>query len=118
MKTTIEVNGLKLQGYHGVYEQERRVGNTFVLDIHLTIDIDSRLLAGDNIESTISYADIVYTAKEQMSVPSALLEHVAWRIHECLVNRYPEICGGMIRVAKLTPPLGDELTSAAVRIEW
>ncbi|MDE7397010.1 MAG: dihydroneopterin aldolase [Muribaculum sp.] len=118
MKTTIEVNGLKLQGYHGVYEQERRVGNTFVIDIHLTVEIDSQILAEDNIGSTISYADIVGIAKEQMSVPSALLEHVAWRIHESLTNRYPELCNGMIRVAKLTPPLGDELSSAAVRIEW
>ena len=118
MKTTIEVNGLKLQGYHGVYDQERRVGNTFILDIHLTLDIDNQLLAEDNIGTTVSYADIVGIAKEQMSVPSALLEHVAWRIHECLTNRYPELCSGMIRVAKLTPPLGDELTSAAVRIEW
>ncbi len=118
MKTTIEVNGLKLQGYHGVYDQERRVGNIFVIDIHLTLDIDSRILAKDEISSTISYADIVGIAKEQMAIPSALLEHVAWRIHDCIASRYPELYGGMIRVAKLTPPLGDELTSAAVRIEW
>lgn len=118
MKTTIEVNGLTLQAYHGVYDQERRVGNTFVVDVRLTVDMDERSLSADDIGVTVSYADIVAVVRDEMAVPSALLEHVAWRIRRRLVRLPALVVSGMVRVAKLTPPLGVELDSAAVRLDW
>lgn len=118
MKTTIEVNGLRLQGRHGVYDQERLVGNTFEVDVHLTLDIDERRLAADDLGATVSYADIVEAVRAEMAVPSALLEHVAWRIRRRLVRLPALVVSGMVRVAKLTPPLGVELDSAAVRLDW
>lgn len=116
--TRIQVNGLRLRGYHGVFEQETRVGNIFSYDVDVAVPwIEA---AGtDDIELTLSYADIVETVREVNSEPSRLLEHVAWRLHKALVGKWPQITGGHLRVAKIKPPIaGSELDDAAVVIDW
>jgi len=53
-----------------------------------------------------------------MAVPSALLEHVAGRIYRHILNRWHEVTGGYIKIAKLTPPVTAELASASVSLAW
>ncbi len=53
-----------------------------------------------------------------MATPSALIEHVAYRIREAVTSRWPLIDSGMVRVAKLTPPVSAEVAEVAVRIDW
>ena len=53
-----------------------------------------------------------------MAEPSALLEHVAGRIRQALVEAYPAIESGRISVAKLAPPLAAELSSARFILEF
>lgn len=118
MKTRIEINGLKLYGFHGVIPQERLVGNVFVFDISLTFKFDEAIY-DDDITSTVNYARIVELVRHINETPSNLLEHVALRIRDLLVDRFHTIQGGTIRVAKLTPPIPScELDSVAAVIEW
>lgn len=116
--TRIQVNGLRLRGYHGVFEQETRVGNIFSYDVDVTVPW-LEAAGTDNIELTLSYADIVEVVRQVNSSPSRLLEHVACRLHKALVEKWPQITAGYVRVAKIKPPIaGSELDSAAVVIDW
>lgn len=118
MTTKIQVNGLKLRGYHGVLEQERRIGNIFIYDVEVAVPWIAAADA-DDITLTLSYADIVTVVREVNSEPSQLLEHVAYRLHKALVDSFPQITGGTIRVIKIKPPIAaTELDSAAVVITW
>ena len=108
--TTISVNGLRLRAFHGVMEQERRVGNTFELSISLRYPSLEAIATDDG--------EVIETARREMSIPSALLEHAAGRVRDALCRRFPLIEGGSVTLAKLTPPLGVEIASAAVTIEW
>lgn len=118
METKIQINGLKLRGYHGVGPQEMRVGNIFSYDIELSVPW---LEAGktDNLNLTLSYADIVMVVRRINDEPSLLIENVAYRLRAALVEACPQISAGSIRVAKLTPPIaGAEMSSAAVVMRW
>jgi len=118
MSTTIEVNDLQLYAYHGVDEQERAVGNDFSVTVHLDLDFEHAIYA-DTLAGTVSYTDIIDVIRAEMGVASQLLEHVAGRIRTALVNRYPTITGGLVRVCKLTPPCGPvRLASACAVIRW
>lgn len=117
MKGTVEINGLRLFAHHGVMAQERVTGNEFELTIHLQYPM-SKAMEEDDLDGTLNYAEAVSVARQVMTVPSALLEHVAWRLKDALMKRFPLIEGGMIRLAKITPPIPAELDSVAVRIEW
>lgn len=115
--STIEIKGLELWARHGVGEQERKVGNIFVVDVTLDVDL-SRAMESDRVEDTVSYADVIETVKAVMAVPSALLENVAWRIARAIKSEYPAVLGGTVRVAKLTPPISCSVDSVAVKIAF
>lgn len=116
--TRIQVNGLRLRGYHGVFEQETRVGNIFSYDVDVAVPW-LEAAGTDDIELTLSYADIVEVVREVNSSPSRLLEHVAFRLRKALVEKWPQITAGYVRVAKIKPPIAcSELDSAAVVIDW
>ena len=117
MKGTIEINGLRLFARHGVLAQERAVGNMFELTVHLCYPMQ-KALEDDDLDGTLNYAEAVEVAREVMAEPSALLEHVVWRLKNALLDRFPLIEGGMIRLTKITPPIHAELDGVAVRIEW
>jgi dihydroneopterin aldolase len=117
MKATIEINNLCIRAHHGVSPQENITGNTFEVTAHLRYPIEDALI-NDTIESTLNYAEVVEVIKIEMAKPSQLLEHVAGRIRSSLVARFPKIQGGMIRIAKITPPISAQMQSVAVSIKW
>lgn len=117
MKGEIKIKGLRLRAYHGVGEQEQRVGNVFEVDVTLSYPID-KAVETDDVADTLSYADIVEIVTLCMSKRSRLLEHVAGRIREALMQAYPAISGGNIEVRKLTPPLRAQMQHAAVALSW
>lgn len=118
MTTKIQVNGLRMRGYHGVFDQERRVGNIFSYDVEVAVPW-LEAAGADNVELTVSYADIAGVVRRVNEEPSRLLEHLALRLHDALCDEFPSVTSGRIRVAKLTPPVaGAEMDSAAVVIGW
>ena len=114
---TIEVNGLEVFARHGVGEQERKVGNMFTVDLQLNVDL-SRAMVSDSVDDTVNYAEVIALVKSEMAVPSLLLENVVYRIKEAIVTKFPQVNGGMVRVAKLTPPIPCKVTSVAVVTRW
>lgn len=113
MTSKIEMKSMKFYAYHGVLEQERQVGNTFWVDLTLTAPL-AQAVASDRLEDTINYAEVYELTKREMAVPSKLLEHVAGRICQALLQRFPQIEQVEIRVTKPNPPFGGDLESAAV----
>ena len=104
---------MKFYAYHGVLEQERRVGNTFVVDLTLTAPLE-KAVQSDQLEDTINYAEVYELTKQEMNIPSQLLEHVAGRICRALRHHFPQIEQIEIRVSKLNPPFGVDVHSASV----
>lgn len=117
MKCSVEINSLRMRAYHGVLPEERVVGNDFSLSIRIDYPFHEALLS-DSLGSTINYAAVVDIAEQVMKEPSNLLEHVVGRLRDALLSSWPEISGGYIKLAKLSPPIHATLDSVAVSIEW
>jgi len=111
----IELKKMLFYAYHGVMEQEQIVGNTYRVDLKLFLDL-SKAIQTDNLEDTVNYADIFSLVKEEMAIPSRLLEHVAGRIIQKIKQNYNCISKINIRLAKINPPLQGEVLEAAVII--
>ncbi len=115
MEVTIEINRMSLYARHGVMAQERVVGNTFEVTAHLRYP----LTEGDDIARTLNYAEAAEVIKAVMAEPAELLETVVKRLKDALLARFPAITGGMVKVAKLSPPIpGFEADSVAVKLAW
>ncbi|MDE6317382.1 MAG: dihydroneopterin aldolase [Muribaculaceae bacterium] len=112
------MKGLRLHGYHGVLEQETRVGNTFVYDLFLTFNwLDAAIT--DDVERTINYNDVVAIIRSVNNRPARLIETVAYGVYRAIAETYPNIVAGYVRVTKSKPPIaGVEIEGTAVELEW
>lgn len=100
-------------------EQERIVGNVFEVNAELRLnDSVEQLAEEDNLETTVNYAEVVGVIRDEMSVKSALLENVAWRIVKSLKKKFSLIEGGKIEIIKTNPPIGVETDGTGVEIAF
>ena len=86
----IQMKGIQLYAFHGVDPQENQVGAYFYIDLKLKTDF-TRAAVTDELEGTVSYADVYERVKEEMKIPSKLLEHVCQRIACRLFADFPGI---------------------------
>ena len=101
----INMEGMKFYAFHGVLPQENLVGAYYYLDLKLKTDF-SRAAETDELEGTVSYADIFTVVKEEMNIPSKLLEHVCQRIVSRIFQDFPTVEAISIRLCKENPPMG------------
>lgn len=113
--TKIFLRQVRFHAYHGVLEQERRVGNDYAINVVAECDFTHAMLT-DELEDTVSYADIYRVVKEEMAIPSKLLEHVAGRIGERLFTAFPSIQSLDISIMKVNPPFGADCEGAGVEV--
>jgi dihydroneopterin aldolase len=105
MKSYIEIENLRIQAFHGVLEQEHTVGNLYRIDCRLEVDVTAAI-ASDDLNDSVSYADVVSVIGQEMQQSSKLLEHVAGRITERIRKQWGEKVSGIdLRIAKLFPPI-------------
>ena len=109
----ILLENIQLFAHHGVLEQETKVGNHFVVNVKLKVDL-SRAAESDDVDDTISYADVYNIVKAEMQQPSKLLEHAAKRIASSLKSSFTQIEEVEIKLSKLNPPMGAQLDAASV----
>ncbi len=103
---TVHISRLCLFGYHGVMPQERVVGANFYVSVEAQVRVGESALVDDCLDGTVSYADIVSVLREEMSRPSQLLEHLAYRMAVRLKSDFPRIESVTVRVDKENPPCG------------
>lgn len=115
METYILLENVRLYAYHGVGEQERIVGNHYVINLKIKINVMDAVRS-DSLEDTISYADVFKIVKKEMAIPSKLLEHVAGRIISALRKTYPAIENIELKLSKNNPPMGADMDYASVLI--
>ena len=76
MEYEIALRDLRFHARHGVWEQENAVGNEFIVTVSVKIPY-SEAIAADQLDATISYADLFSIVKEEMRRPRNLVEAVA-----------------------------------------
>lgn len=119
MKTLTEsyvhIDGIRLHARHGVLPQEQLTGNDYIINVRASYDI-SRAMQTDDVADTLNYAEVYNIIKEEMSVPSKLIEHVAGRIADRLMDSYSQISSVMLRITKCNPPMGADCNGSGVEI--
>lgn len=113
MKSSILLENIVFYAHHGVLRQETVVGNVFIVNLKVDLDLEKSCLS-DNLADTISYADIYECVKNEMMIPSKLLEHAAYRIISRLKEKYTQIDKIEIKLSKRNPPIGGQLDYASV----
>ena len=116
MNSYIFLENAHFFAYHGIGKQERQVGNEFIVNLKMTVNI-SRSGTTDDIKDTVSYAEVFEVIKSEMNIPSKLLEHVCIRIIKQLFLNFKQIEAVDLKLVKRNPPMGGDLDGAGVQIQ-
>ncbi len=113
---TIAIEGMQFFSYHGHFEEESVIGTKFLLDLYIHTDTSSAEKS-DNLEDTVNYLEVYNVVKTQMQQKSYLIEHVARRILDAIMERFSEIEKAELKFRKLNPPLGGQMDSVSIYLE-
>jgi len=112
----IYLEDVKIYAYHGVLPEENIIGTYYILNTEIHTDL-WKAAESDNLEDTISYADVNETIHNEMKIKSKLLEHVAGRIISKIHGKFPEISYIRLKITKTAPPMKGEMKGASIELE-
>ena len=113
--STIFLKDIRCYAYHGVAPQENLIGNEYVIDLKLKVDI-SKAAQTDEVADTVNYAEVHNVIKTEMAIPSKLLEHAGGRIVQKLFETFPDIEEVELRLSKRNPPMGADIDDAGIEL--
>lgn len=112
---SIRLQDMRFYAYHGVMEQERRVGGEYLVSLQVEADLSGAVMS-DAVADTVNYAELYDVVRQEMAQPSQLLEHVAGRIGQRVLDEFPQVTALTVRVTKCNPPMGADCKGASVEI--
>lgn len=112
----IIVKGIKLYAFHGCTDEEQKIGTHYEIDVIIETNLENASIS-DNLNDTIDYVGIYEIVKEQMSIKSRLIEHVAKRIINQSLLRFTAIETIKVTVSKLNPPINGIVERVSVVLE-
>lgn len=115
MSSKIYLRNVRFHAFHGVLPLEGIVGNDYLVNLVLDYDFSSAMKT-DDLQGTLNYAEVYQKVREEMTVPSKLLEHVAGRIAHRLFSDFPEIQKLQLSITKVNPPMGADSDGAGVEV--
>jgi dihydroneopterin aldolase len=114
---TITLSGMEFYAYHGVFPEETKLGQRFILDVAMRLPLEQ---AGrtDDLTQTINYAEAYELVKRIVEgEPLRLIEAVAERVAMELLRTYTSIHELTVRVTKPHPPFDAQLRGVSVEIQ-
>lgn len=111
----ILLEGLEFFAYHGYHKEERKTGNRYNVDVIVEANV-MKAAIHDTLKETIDYAQLYRTVKEEMEKPAKLLEHIAHRIIQRVLQQFSQVSAVEVQVSKFNPPLGGVCRRACVTL--
>ena len=113
MRDVIRIDGIEAFGFHGVFPEEKREGQTFVVDVEIETSFDDAI-AHDDVALTVDYGDVASRVAEIIQgEPADLIETVCDRI-VTMVLSYERVVATRVTVHKPHAPITVPFTGVSV----
>ncbi|WP_058305673.1 dihydroneopterin aldolase [Gracilibacillus massiliensis] len=112
----IYLNQMAFYGFHGVFPEEKKLGQRFLVDLILEVDLKK---AGetDDIYQSIDYGRVYQVTKQVVEGPSKnLVEAVAEALSIELFSHFDLLTACTVKVIKPDPPIPGHYQSVAIEI--
>ncbi|MCF6094674.1 dihydroneopterin aldolase [Microaerobacter geothermalis] len=111
----IHLRGLQFFAYHGVFPEENKLGQRYIINLTLSLDL-SKAGKSDDLSETVNYAEIYHVVEDIVKGETyQLIESLAERIAQKLLFHYP-IENVDVEVIKPNPPIDGNLDYISVQI--
>ncbi len=111
----IEILGIRAKGFHGVFEEERRNGQDFVVDVRLYLSL-SPASKHDDVSQTVNYAEVATLIENHIKGEAVnLIEALAERIAQACLN-FERVESVQVKVHKPQAPIAVDFADVSVCI--
>lgn len=112
----IRIEQMEFYSYHGHYEEERIVGNKFLVDLLMETDCTAAAQS-DELVDALDYQKAYELVQVEMKEKSYLLEHIASRILDTLFRHFERLERAEVKVSKLNPPMGGKMRAVSLTLQ-
>ncbi|RJX22125.1 MAG: dihydroneopterin aldolase [Desulforudis sp.] len=110
------LDGMEFYGYHGVQKAEHELGQPFIVDLELGLDL-APAGRSDDLRQAVNYVEVYNTVREIVQKGRfLLLEALAEAIASAVLRDFP-VEELMVRVKKPHVPIPGRICFAAVEIK-
>ena len=111
----IKVRNIQVYAYHGCLVEEGKIGSDYRVDVSVYANLQVSAKT-DNLNDTVDYVQINRIVKEEMAIRSKLLEHVAKRILDRILDEINIANKAMVKVSKINPPIGGNVEMVTIKM--
>ena len=109
---TISLNYLRFWAFHGVFEEERKVGNDYEVNLDASFFVKKKIT---HLQETADYSRLHAIISEEMKKPRLLLETFLMELVENIHNEFSNLKKIDVSIRKLHPPIPGIVGNVAVR---
>lgn len=110
------LENIKAYAHHGCLKEETNIGSDYLVNVSVKTNL---LVASvsDQLKDTVDYVHINKIVKQEMAIPSKLLEHVAKRIIDRIFLELPTVDKANVSVSKINPPINGDVEKVTVALK-
>jgi dihydroneopterin aldolase len=103
---TVRLVNAVFYGHHGVMQEEHRVGGRYEVDVSVGLDFEAAAVH-DDLTRTVNYEKVYDFVRRLVTENNFyLIEKLAYRIAQKVLDTYPDVEGVEVTVRKPNPPVG------------
>jgi dihydroneopterin aldolase len=115
MSHQIILQNIRVFAYHGCLDEETKIGSDYRVDMTVEASLD-KSADSDLLKDTVDYVRLNKIVKEEMALPSKLLEHVVERINSRVMTELELVESVLTKVSKLNPPIIGDVEAVCVQM--
>ena len=113
----IHLENIRTFSHHGCMPEETIIGSDYRVDLWIEANLNEAA-DSDDLTKTPDYVVLHQIVVDEMAFSSKLLEHVCRRILDRIKLEVVRVEGARVRVAKINPPIGGDVSSVSVEMSY
>jgi len=111
----IKVENIRVFAHHGCLKEETAIGSDYRVDLEVKCNLKTSAKS-DNLNDTVDYVFLNKVVREEMIIPSKLLETVAQRILNRIFAEDKMVTKVTVAVSKINPPIGGDVEMVTIKL--
>lgn len=111
----IKVENIRVFAHHGCLAEETKIGSDYRVDLEVKCNLKISAKT-DELNDTVDYVFLNKVVRQEMAIPSKLLETVAQRILNRIFSEDQMVSKATICVSKINPPIGGDVEMVTIKM--
>lgn len=110
------IKDLEVFAYHGVFPEEKKLGQKFLISVTLTLDMREAAITGD-LTKSVHYGELCYALEDEFKKESYdLIETAGEMLTTYVLTHYPMVSQVSIMIKKPWAPILKSMDTVAIEI--